>query len=113
MPDAIIETLDSLPGGERSRTRFFEGRAPVSLILADNDPGAHVRLHRHPYDELFVVHAGSAVFRIGEETVAVGAGHVLQVPAGVSHGFDVTGDEPFRSVNIHCHPTFETEWLET
>jgi quercetin dioxygenase-like cupin family protein len=86
--------------------------ASVSLILDHSEPGHGPRLHRHPYDETWVVHAGNLTFQLGEERVQVGAGDIVIAPPDVPHKF--TNDGPGRSsmVCIHAHPTMVTEWLE-
>jgi len=86
--------------------------ASISLILDESEPGGGPRLHRHPYDETWVVIEGSLTFHAGDERFAANAGDVIVVPPDMPHGF--TNDGPARSklVCIHAHPTFETEWLE-
>ncbi|MGB8650740.1 MAG: cupin domain-containing protein, partial [Mycobacteriales bacterium] len=47
----------------------------------------------HGQDEVYVVMSGAATLRSGGESVAVGAGSVVFVPAGEAHRFvDVTED---------------------
>ena len=86
--------------------------ASISLILDESDPGQGPRLHRHPYDETWVVQEGHLTFQCGEEHFAVGAGDIVIVPAEVAHKF--TNDGPSRSklVCIHASQTFMGEWLE-
>jgi mannose-6-phosphate isomerase-like protein (cupin superfamily) len=86
--------------------------ATVSLILDHSEPGQGPRLHRHPYDETWVVHEGNLTFQLGEERVQVGAGDIVIAPPEVPHKF--VNDGPGRSsmVCIHAHPTMVTEWLE-
>jgi len=48
----------------------------------------------------------------GAETLEVGPGELVVVPAGVPHGFTNTGDGPLRQVDIHVSPSFSTEWLD-
>lgn len=85
--------------------------ADVSVIAVDAQPGGGPALHRHPYDEVFVVLEGEATFTLGgEERVAV-AGDVLVAPAGVWHRFVNTGSTRLRQVDVHMSPRFETEWL--
>jgi mannose-6-phosphate isomerase-like protein (cupin superfamily) len=75
-------------------------------------PGDGVRLHRHPYAEIFIVQEGSATYRVGEETLGVEAPRTLIVPGGVAHGFTNTGAGRLKQVDIHVSPRFVTEWLE-
>jgi mannose-6-phosphate isomerase-like protein (cupin superfamily) len=86
--------------------------ATISLILDHSEPGQGPRLHRHPYDETWVVIAGNLTFELGEDRLKVRTGDVVIAPPGVPHKF--TNDGPGRSnlVCIHANPTTVTEWLE-
>jgi mannose-6-phosphate isomerase-like protein (cupin superfamily) len=88
------------------------GDVPFSVILVHSRPGVGPKLHRHPYAEVFVVESGEATFRIGEETVIVGGGHVVVSPPGEAHGFTNTGDGELRLTAIHGAARFATEWLD-
>jgi mannose-6-phosphate isomerase-like protein (cupin superfamily) len=93
----MIEVSD-LPGNLIGR---FEGRdhgASISFFIGTFDEGTGPSLHRHPYDETFIVEAGSATFTIADETVEVAAGQIAIVPAGTPHKF-VSGDG-FRLISI-------------
>ena len=85
--------------------------APFCVILVHSPPGVGPKVHRHPYVEAFIVEAGEATFRIGDESVVVQAGHVVVSPAGEAHGFTNTGDGELRLVAIHGAERFSTEWL--
>lgn len=89
-----------------------EHEATVSLILDRSEPGQGPRLHRHPYDETWVVQEGNLTFQVGEDEVKAGPGDIVIAPRGVPHKF--TNDGPGRSnlVCIHASPTFIGEWLE-
>jgi mannose-6-phosphate isomerase-like protein (cupin superfamily) len=86
--------------------------ATVSLILDHSEPGQGPRLHRHPYDESWVVHEGHLTFQRGGDRFQVGPGDIVIAPPNVPHKF--TNDGPGRSnmVCIHAHPTMVTERLE-
>jgi len=104
--------LAALPGSGRGRE--FRGAAhgaSISFILALNPPGTGPALHRHPYDETFVVEEGTVRFTVGDEQLEAGAGDVVVVPAGVPHGFVNAGPGPMRSINIHAAAEMQTEWL--
>jgi quercetin dioxygenase-like cupin family protein len=86
--------------------------ATISLILDHSEPGQGPRLHRHPYDETWVVQEGNLTFQVDEERVRASTGDIVIVPADVPHKF--TNDGPGQSslVCIHANPTMVTEWLE-
>jgi quercetin dioxygenase-like cupin family protein len=86
--------------------------ARVSVIAVDAAPGTGPRLHRHPYEEVFVVLEGEASFTLGDTTRVAHAGDVVVAPAGVPHAFTNTGTARLREVNIHVAAQFDTEWLE-
>jgi quercetin dioxygenase-like cupin family protein len=88
------------------------GGLGISLILVDAAPGQRVSLHRHPYDEVFVVHEGEAQAIVGKEERRLSAGDVVLIRAGEPHGFVNVGNGPLRQTNIHLSPRFVTEWLE-
>jgi quercetin dioxygenase-like cupin family protein len=101
--------------GPSRRTDEFEGDeygAGVSYILVDMPPGAGVRLHRHPYPEIFIVQEGQATYTVGSATLEVQAPQTVLVSAAVPHAFVNSGDGPLRQVDIHVSPKFITEWLE-
>jgi mannose-6-phosphate isomerase-like protein (cupin superfamily) len=112
MPVARRIRVEDLRASESSET--FEGHkhdANVSFFVNHPAPGSGPRLHRHPYEEVFIVQAGEATFTVGEQTIDAGAGDILVAPAGVPHKF-VVRSEGYRSVNIHPVARMETEWLE-
>jgi len=96
-------------------TQTIEGAehgAAISLILDRSDPGQGPRLHRHPYDETWVVVDGTVNFEAVNETCAAGPGDVVIVPANTAHKFTNTGPGPSRLVCIHANPTVIGERLE-
>jgi mannose-6-phosphate isomerase-like protein (cupin superfamily) len=97
---------------ETGNLKGAEYGATISLILDRSDPGQGPRLHRHPYDETWVVQEGNLTFQVGEERLRAGPGDIVIIPPGAPHKF--TNDGPDRSnlVCIHANPTMVTEWLE-
>jgi quercetin dioxygenase-like cupin family protein len=98
---AKVIPLDEL---RRSPTAaLFEGRddAAVSVFVTRYERGQGPSLHRHPYPEVFVVHTGTAKFRVGEEEIVVGGGHVVVVPAETAHAFESVADDVLNVVGIH------------
>ncbi|MBV8948865.1 MAG: cupin domain-containing protein [Solirubrobacterales bacterium] len=89
-----------------------EHGATISLILNHSRPGEGPRLHRHPYDETWVVQQGTITFRLGNSTLHAGPGDVVIAPPGVPHKFTNDGPGPAKLVCIHASPTVIGEWLE-
>jgi quercetin dioxygenase-like cupin family protein len=52
--------------------------------------GDRVLLHTHPVEEAITFLSGSGEATLGEETVTIGAGVSLYIPAGAVHGFRCT-----------------------
>jgi mannose-6-phosphate isomerase-like protein (cupin superfamily) len=86
--------------------------ATVSLILDHSEPGQGPRLHRHPYDETWVVVEGNLTFLAGDKRQLVGPGDIVIVFPGVPHKFTNHGPGPCNLVCIHASPTIIGEWLE-
>lgn len=101
---------------EDGRGREFHGRdlagGPFSLIWVEAKPGEGPRLHRHAYEEMFVVIEGEVTFTADGETIRASTGNVVVVPAGVPHRFLNTGTGTLRQVDIHGADRIATEWLE-
>ena len=113
-PTSWLLRQSDLPGSPGAH-RFIgadHGGVPISLFLVDDRPGAGPALHRHPYPELFIVHAGHAVFEIDDARLVATAGDILIAPARTPHCFVNTGDEQLRVTAIHTAPTMDTEWLK-
>ncbi len=86
--------------------------ATTSLILDRSEPGEGPRLHKHPYDETWLVIAGNLTFTAGDQELQAGPDDIVIVPPDTPHKFTNHGPERARLVCIHANATFETEWLE-
>ena len=106
----LVVERDQLPDSELQGYLF--GGANVCLIFVDMEPGDGPRLHRHAYEEIFVVLEGEARYTLGSETIDARAGQVLIVQPGVAHKFVNSGTGRLRQIDIHASPRFVTEWLE-
>ena len=84
----------------------------VCLIFVDAPPGGGPRLHRHPYEEIFIVQEGRCTFYVGADSFEARAGEIVIAPAGAPHRFVNTGDGPLKQIDIHVSPAFSTEWLD-
>jgi len=75
-------------------------------------PGGGVRLHKHPYKEIFIVQEGLVTFTVGSTTLEVRAGQIVIVPAEVPHKFMNAGNRQLKQIDIHVNRKFVTDWLE-
>ncbi len=113
MVDRVIDSRElPLDGSAREFQGHRYDGVGVSFFLIDAPPGGNTRLHAHPYETVALVREGKATFTIGESTVEASEGHIVVVPAGVSHRFVNSEDVPLRQVDIHHSGRMETEWLE-
>ena len=84
----------------------------VSFIWVDMPPGGSVRLHKHPYKEIFIIQEGVSTFTVDSTTLEARAGQIIIVPAGVPHKFINSGAEQLKQIDIHVNKEFITDWLE-
>ena len=84
----------------------------VSFIWVDMPPGGRIRLHKHPYEEIFIIQEGVATFTVGSVTLEAHAGQVIIVPADVPHKFMNLSDSQLKQIDIHVSKQFVTDWLE-
>jgi mannose-6-phosphate isomerase-like protein (cupin superfamily) len=105
---------DELPFSEIAREFVGDdhGGAGICVIFIDAEPGRGPRLHKHPYEEVFITQEGQATMTVGDEHYEVSGGEIVIVPAGEPHKFVNSGDGPLRQIDIHVSPSFSTEWLE-
>jgi mannose-6-phosphate isomerase-like protein (cupin superfamily) len=108
----IIDLSDPGYGEDANEVQGYNHSAAVSVIVVDAPPGGGPKLHRHPYEEVFVIQEGTATFTAGDETIEASGGQVVIVPGGVPHKFVNTGEGRLRQVDIHASDRFITEWLE-
>ena len=84
----------------------------VSFIWVDMPPGGAIRLHKHPYEEIFIIQEGMATFTVGSVTLDARARQVIIVSADVPHKFMNLSDKPLKQIDIHVNKQFITDWLE-
>ena len=110
----IILDRDELP--RDGNTYEFVGSqhqdTEVSFIWVDMPPGGAVKLHKHPYKEIFIIHEGVATFTVDSATLEAHAGQIIIVPADVPHKFMNLSDRQLKQIDIHVNRQFITEWLE-
>jgi len=109
-----ILNRDELPTD--GNTYEFEGfqyqGTEVSFIWVDMLPGGTIRLHKHPYKEIFIIQEGVATFTVDSTTLEAHAGQIIIVPADMPHKFMNSSDRQLRQIDIHVNKQFITHWLE-
>lgn len=92
---------------------LFEGGddVAISIFVTEFERGHGPSLHLHPYPEVFVVERGAAAFTVGDDELAVTAGHIVVVPAQTPHAFQGAGDGKVRVLSIQPSGTIEQTWL--
>ena len=69
--DVPVINANALPDGN---LQGAEHGATTSVILDHSEPGQGPRLHKHPYDETWVVNDGAIAFQAGDEQFEAGPG---------------------------------------
>ncbi|HEY6523914.1 MAG TPA: cupin domain-containing protein [Solirubrobacteraceae bacterium] len=99
-----------LPRGRFEGAQY--GPTTISMILDDEPPGAGPRLHRHPYDETWIVLEGDLEFEVGDRHARARTGDIVLAPPQVPHRFINRGAGNARLICIHASPTIATEYVE-
>jgi len=84
----------------------------ISFIWVDMPPRGLVKLHKHPYKEIFIIQEGTATFTVGSIILEAYAGQIIIVPADVPHKFMNSSDKQLKQIDIHINKQFITDWLE-
>lgn len=94
----------------------FEGNhfgTNVSVMFYTTDQvGRGPSLHLHPYDEIFIVRQGHALFTVGEEQMKVSAGQIVFGPANIPHKYINLGPQRLEMIDIHVTDAFIQEDME-
>lgn len=111
----VIHREDLEPRGPTSYAfeGYKHGATSVSLHLTDLPPGEGPRLHRHPYEEVFVIHEGQATYTLDDKQFLAAAGQIVLVPAGTPNKFVNSGTGPLRQTSIHPSASMIEEQLES
>jgi len=105
-----------IPREQLLNGNLFQGDAyggvPISFFWVHTAPGKGPKLHKHPYEEIFVILEGHATFTVGDQTVEVDGGNIVIGPANVPHKFVNSGEGALRMVDILPSKEVITEWLD-
>ena len=82
----------------------------VTVLFFTTDRVGHgPRWHVHPYDEIFIVRTGNALFTIGDKKIEAKAGDILLGPANIPHKYHNTGPGTLETTDIHL----SERWIQT
>lgn len=84
--------------GVQARTAAGE---KMMLSLVDMEANAVVEEHSHPHEQVGMMLAGRALFRIGDEERILGPGDMYRIPGGVKH-MVIALDGPGQALDIFC-----------
>jgi mannose-6-phosphate isomerase-like protein (cupin superfamily) len=85
------------------------GTGVTVLFFTTERVGHGPRWHVHPYDEIFIVRRGRALFTIGEDKIEAEAGDILLGPAEIPHKFENLGPGLLETTDIHL----SERWIQT
>ena len=115
MPANCLSLSDLTRTAERTVKRFEGkdlGTELTILTFTSTEVGDGPVLHVHTYDEVFLIHEGSARFTVGDQEIIAEAGHVVLGPANVPHKFENLGPGRLTTTDIHLSDHFEQVNLE-
>jgi quercetin dioxygenase-like cupin family protein len=82
-----------LTEGIKGLTLLHTKSQEVKLTLTRVEPRGTFRLHSDSYHHLFYCISGTGHATIANQTYELKAGRVLEVPSGIEHSYENTGDE--------------------
>lgn len=85
------------------------GTSVTVLFYSTEEVGVGPKWHVHPYDEIFVIREGRALFTVGDQKFECEAGQVVFGPAGVPHKFVNLGPGRLETTDIHVND----RWIQT
>jgi len=98
---------------ERLWKGVLEGRTigtDVTVIFySTEEAGVGPKWHVHPYDEIFIVRTGRALFTIGNTKIEATAGEILLGPANIPHKYTNLAPGLLETTDIHV----SDRWIKT
>lgn len=101
-PDVWSGRFDGLVFGTNASVIFF----------STDEAGKGPQLHRHPYDEVFIIRKGKALFTVDGETIEAEEGQIVFAPANMPHKFESLGPDGLETIDIHVSNEIIQENLE-
>ena len=93
------ENIPWEPVREGITRKSFSGNG-ATLALHKLMPKHEPKPHKHTYEQLVYILAGHIRFHVGDKSVVLGPGGLLQIPPDVMHWGEVVGDEPVLNLDI-------------
>ena len=84
------------------------GTGVTVLFYSTEELGIGPKWHVHPYDEIFIVRKGRALFTIGDEKIEAEEGDYLLGPANIPHKYHNLGPGVLETTDIHV----SDEWIQ-
>lgn len=98
------------PGTWRGAAEGFRLGTGVTILFYETaEVGVGPKWHIHPYDEVFVIREGRALFTVGDRKLEAETGDIVLGPADVPHKFHNLG--PGRLVTVDIHQS--DRWIQT
>lgn len=85
------------------------GTGVTVLFYETDEIGVGPKWHVHPYDEVFVIREGRALFTVGDSRIEAETGDLVLGPANIPHKFHNLG--PGRLVTMDIHQS--DRWIQT
>lgn len=85
------------------------GTGVTVLFFATEERGDGPRWHVHPYDEIFIIREGQALFTIGDKKIEAKAGDILLGPGHIPHKYHNLGPGILETTDIHL----SDRWVQT
>lgn len=79
------------------------------LFFVTEELGVGPRWHVHPYDEIFIIREGNALFTIGDKKIEAQTGDILLGPAKIPHKYHNLGPGILETTDIHL----SNRWVQT
>ncbi len=97
--DDVFQKFAQMEGLETTILTGANGEK-MMMVLNATLPGHTVPIHKHPHEQIGMVHAGKAKLIIGDEERIVEKGDFYCIPSNVPHGDTCLSDEPFVMLDI-------------
>ena len=78
-----------------------DGLSDVKIAITQVESGGEFPQHKDPYHHIFYFISGTGIGWVGKETYDIKPGRVVQVPAGVPHGYKNTSNQTLHLITLN------------